>query len=131
MPELETAPDGSVDDLDGLMQGDDRLYPRFGYESGQEGGGSDDDATPAGLDAGDYTIQSQAGMSRAGHPNSDQRSSRPAPWISFVDGLKRRVDQGVGVQQIVFEPYSDYISDEAMFRLKADIAAVVPEIIEI
>ncbi|KZV67645.1 hypothetical protein PENSPDRAFT_736436 [Peniophora sp. CONT] len=122
MPELESVT-GITDEMGDFLQGEDRMHARFGYESG--GGGGNDGNVEVGDNAEPGVLDSHG-------TGSDAPASRTSPWRNFVEGLKRRAEQGLGVKRVVFSPHWRMsLGEGLMLLLKRDIQAVVPEVVEI
>ncbi|KZV71734.1 hypothetical protein PENSPDRAFT_751538 [Peniophora sp. CONT] len=84
--------------------------------------------------SGDAVYNLPVGSARAvgvGQLDADASSLRPAPWASFLAGLKRRSDQGYGIQKVVLGPFRGYTTSETFSQLREDLSAVVPEVVEI
>ncbi|VDC02296.1 unnamed protein product [Peniophora sp. CBMAI 1063] len=124
LPELETVTE--TESMDDYLQGDDRLRTRFGYANGELGGVHDGD-TSAGAD---LDVNPAIGHQPGNYP----RPVRLPPWQNFLDGLKRRVEQGHGLQRVVLgSSFRTVLSELAVRQLKDDLLlkAVVSEVVEV
>lgn len=123
MPELETVL--SSENMEFFLQGDARMYERYGYESGEIGETRPEPQDPAMSDSIIPYGQPE------GRISGNKRSTRPALWGSFVAGLQRRAELGSGLQRITLGPnYKSNMSADDVLRFKSDVSAVVPEIVE-
>ncbi|VDC02274.1 unnamed protein product [Peniophora sp. CBMAI 1063] len=118
VPVMES--DSGSEDLEQFLQGDERLYERFGYQRGEPG----EEQEPRVYKTTGFGVDPNI---RTG---GDHLLPPEGPWQNFVDGLECRTMRNVGIRQVVFHPsFWMSISKEARLRLKEDISAVAAEIV--